>query len=130
MLDDFDIEQFAEPEAEEPVAHAFEDDGAGDNGDESPRRGGLGRFLAIFLGLGIAVLALGAIGYFVLMNGRSQDEAANNASQTQIAAEATAAYEDALMAQAATETAFQFAAQSQPTATLEIVKHSHRSSSC
>ena len=119
MLDDFDIEQFAEQE-EEPVTHALIDDGEGDDGD-SPKRGGLGRFLAIFMGLGIAVLALGALGYFVFMNGQAGDNAADTASQTQIAADATAAYEEALFAQAATETAFQLAAQAEPTATLAIV---------
>jgi hypothetical protein len=117
MLDDFDIEQFAEDE-EEPVTHALEDDGFDDEGDSPKKGGGLGRFLAIFMGIGIVLVVLvGAV--YLMMKGRQADQnaAADAASQTQIAAEATSAYEEALFAQSATETAFQFAAQSQPTNT-------------
>ena len=115
MLDDFDIEQFAEEE--EPVTHALEDDGFDDDGD-GPQKGGLGRFIAIFMGIGLVLLLIGFGGY-TFLKGRQADQnaAANSASQTQIASEATAAYEEALFAQSATETAFQFAAQSQPTNT-------------
>lgn len=117
MLDDFDIEQFAE---DKPVEHALLDDDSGDDNDNKSG-GGLFRFVAIFLGVGLAVLALGAVGYFVLMNSRASTNQEQSASLTQVSMDATAAYDDALLAQAATETAFQFAAQTDPTATLELV---------
>ena len=117
MLDDFDIEQFAEDE-EEPVTHALEDDGFDDEGDSSNKGGGLGRFIAIFMGIGLVLLVIGGFVFYYLRNQQAnQNAAADAASQTQIAAEATAAYEEALFAQSATETAFQFAAQSEPTNT-------------